>query len=132
MTAACRFCSTPLTRTFCDLGMSPLSNAFIKPGDAHRMEPFYPLHTYVCTNCFLVQLEQFETPANIFSDYVYFSSYSDTWLVHSREFAEWAKSPLARTGMVAAAKALAMTALDLVARPTELQKAKEEFVRTEG
>ncbi len=90
MTAACRFCSTPLARTFCDLGMSPLSNAFIKPGDAHRMEPFYPLHTYVCTNCFLVQLEQFETPANIFSDYVYFSSYSDTWLVHSREFAEYA------------------------------------------
>ena len=89
-TAACRFCRTPLARTFCDLGMSPLSNAFIKPGDAHRMEPFYPLHAYVCPNCFLVQLEQFETPANIFSDYVYFSSYSDTWLVHSRKFAEYA------------------------------------------
>jgi SAM-dependent methyltransferase len=83
----CRFCSAPLDRTFCDLGMSPLSNAFIKPADAHRMEPFYPLHAYVCTNCFLVQLEQFETPANIFSDYVYFSSYSDTWLAHARDFA---------------------------------------------
>ncbi len=87
MTAACRFCGTPLGHTFCDLGMSPLSNAFIKPADAQRMEPFYPLHAYVCTNCFLVQLEQFETPANIFSDYVYFSSYSDTWLAHAREFA---------------------------------------------
>src|SRR5258707_6682768 len=86
--AACRFCSTPLERTFCDLGMSPLSNAFIKPADAQRMEPFYPLHAYVCTGCFLVQLEQFETPAQIFSDYVYFSSYSDTWLAHAREFAE--------------------------------------------
>ena len=98
MTAACRFCSTPLARTFCDLGMSPLSNAFIKPGDAHRMEPFYPLHTYVCTHCFLVQLEQFETSANIFSDYVYFSSYSDTWLVHSREFAAYAVREFALKG----------------------------------
>src|SRR3954471_953005 len=86
MTAACRFCTTPLERTFCDLGMSPLSNAFIKPEDAHRMEPFYPLHAYVCTNCFLVQLEQFESPAHIFSDYIYFSSYSDTWLAHARAF----------------------------------------------
>ena len=86
-TAACRFCRTPLARTFCDLGMSPLSNAFIKPADTQRMEPFYPLHAYVCTNCFLVQLEQFATPANLFSDYVYFSSYSDTWLAHAREFA---------------------------------------------
>jgi len=88
--AACRFCGTPLARTFCDLGMSPLSNAFIKPADAQRMEPFYPLHAYVCTDCFLVQLEQFETPANLFSDYVYFSSYSDTWLAHAREFAAYA------------------------------------------
>lgn len=87
MTAACRFCSTPLDRTFCDLGMSPLSNAFIKPADVHRLEPFYPLHAYVCTNCLLVQLEQFETPAHIFSDYVYFSSYSDTWLAHAHQFA---------------------------------------------
>jgi SAM-dependent methyltransferase len=87
MSAACRFCDAPLASTFCDLGMSPLSNAFIKPANAHRMEPFYPLHAYVCTQCYLVQLEQFETPANIFSDYAYFSSYSDTWLAHAREFA---------------------------------------------
>ena len=84
---ACRFCAAPLQRTFCDLGMSPLSNAFIKPAAAQSMEPFYPLHTYVCENCFLVQLEQFETPAEIFSDYVYFSSYSDTWLAYARGFA---------------------------------------------
>ena len=82
----CRFCSTPLHRSFCDLGMSPLSNAFISPSEAHRMEAFYPLHAYVCETCFLVQLEQFETPAHIFRDYVYFSSYSDTWLDHAREF----------------------------------------------
>lgn len=91
-TPACRFCSAPLSRTFCDLGMSPLSNAFIKPAEAHRAEPFYPLHAYVCETCFLVQLEQFETPAHIFSDYVYFSSYSDTWLTHARGFAAQAVS----------------------------------------
>jgi SAM-dependent methyltransferase len=84
---ACRFCAAPLRRTFCDLGMSPLSNAFIDPAQAHRMEPFYPLHAYVCESCFLVQLEEFETPTHIFSNYVYFSSYSDTWLAHAREFA---------------------------------------------
>ena len=67
--------------------MSPLSNAFIKPSDAQHMEPFYPLHAYVCDACFLVQLEQFETPAHIFSDYIYFSSYADSWLDHAREFA---------------------------------------------
>ena len=84
---ACRFCGASLQRTFCDLGMSPLSNAFIKPSDAQHMEPFYPLHAYVCDACFLVQLEQFETPAHIFSDYIYFSSYADSWLDHAREFA---------------------------------------------
>lgn len=66
--------------------MAPLSNAFIKPAAAHRMEPFYPLHAYVCDACLLVQLEQFETPEQIFSDYVYFSSYSESWLAHARKF----------------------------------------------
>ena len=86
-TPTCRFCSAPLSRTFCDLGMAPLSNAFIAPAEAHRMEPFYPLHAYVCDACFLVQIEQFETPELIFKYYVYFSSYSDTWLTHARKFA---------------------------------------------
>jgi SAM-dependent methyltransferase len=85
---ACRLCAAPLEVTFCDLGMSPLSNAFVKPSEAHRGETFYPLHAWVCGRCFLVQLEAFEAPERIFSDYVYFSSYSDSWLDHSRRYAD--------------------------------------------
>ncbi len=84
----CRFCGTPLAHTFVDLGMSPLSNAFIKPENYRAMEPFYPLHAYVCGSCFLVQLEEFESPQRIFSDYVYFSSYSESWLRHAKAYAE--------------------------------------------
>ena len=84
----CRFCETPLVHSFVDLGMSPLSNAFIKPENYHAMEPFYPLHAYVCDSCFLVQLEEFESPQRIFSDYVYFSSYSESWLRHAKAYAE--------------------------------------------
>jgi SAM-dependent methyltransferase len=73
---------------FADLGMSPLANAYTRPEDAHRMEPFYPLRALVCESCFLVQLEQFEPPETIFADYPYFSSYSSTWLDHSRRFAD--------------------------------------------
>jgi len=84
----CRFCSSPLTHTFVDLGMSPLSNAFLDDSQLHRMEPFYPLHAFVCANCFLVQLEEHETPQNIFSDYAYFSSYSSSWLEHCRQYVD--------------------------------------------
>lgn len=84
----CRFCGSPLQITFCDLGMSPLSNAFVKPSQSHQGEVFYPLHAFVCERCFLVQLEQFETPEQIFRDYVYFSSYSESWLDHCRHYAE--------------------------------------------
>jgi 2-polyprenyl-3-methyl-5-hydroxy-6-metoxy-1,4-benzoquinol methylase len=84
----CRFCGAQLTETFVDLGMSPLSNAFIKPSALQRMERFYPLHAYVCGTCFLVQLEEFESPETIFSDYAYFSSFSDSWLRHCETYAE--------------------------------------------
>jgi 2-polyprenyl-3-methyl-5-hydroxy-6-metoxy-1,4-benzoquinol methylase len=84
----CRFCGNHLEVTFCDLGMSPLSNAFLASDQLNRMEPFYPLHAYVCEFCRLVQLQAFETPDNIFSDYVYFSSYSETWLEHVRVYAQ--------------------------------------------
>ena len=87
MAAVCRFCATPLEHDFVDLGMSPLSNAFLETGDLNRMERFFPLHAYVCGECFLVQIEEFESPDAIFRDYVYFSSYSDSWLAHAREFA---------------------------------------------
>lgn len=88
MNAVCRFCSAPLEDVFADLGMSPLANSYLAPERANAMEPFYPLRAYVCARCRLVQLEQFETPQGIFEDYAYFSSYSSTWLDHSRRYAE--------------------------------------------
>jgi SAM-dependent methyltransferase len=88
MPSKCRFCSNLLKHTFVDLGMSPLSNAYLKLDTINKAEKFYPLHAYVCDNCFLVQLEEFETPDHIFSDYAYFSSYSETWLRHAENYTE--------------------------------------------
>lgn len=88
MATPCRFCNSPLRHTFVDLGMSPLANAYVDPGKLMAMEPFYPLHVFVCENCLLVQLPEFESPENIFSDYAYFSSYSASWLDHARRYAE--------------------------------------------
>ena len=85
----CRFCATPLTETFCDLGMSPVSNAFVSTTNAQAMEPFYPLHAFVCEQCKLVQLGEFESPEQIFDDdYAYFSSVSESWLAHSRQYVD--------------------------------------------
>lgn len=83
----CRFCGAPLDHTFVDLGVSPLSNAYLAADKLHRMEPFFPLHAYVCGSCFLVQLEEFQSPAEIFTDYAYFSSYSASWLAHAQRYA---------------------------------------------
>lgn len=84
----CRFCKTELETTFVDLGMSPLCNAIINPSGLSLMEAFYPLHTHVCTECFLVQLEEFVTPSDIFGEYSYFSSFSSSWLAHAKKYAE--------------------------------------------
>ena len=81
---SCRFCGAPLEHVFADLGTSPLANSYLPPERADAMEPFYPLRALVCDHCFLVQLEEFETPEQIFSDYAYFSSYSVSWLEHCR------------------------------------------------
>jgi 2-polyprenyl-3-methyl-5-hydroxy-6-metoxy-1,4-benzoquinol methylase len=83
----CRFCQEELRHTFVDLGKTPLSNSYLAAADLQRAEPTYPLHAYVCPACYLVQLEEFETPENIFSDYAYFSSYSETWLKHAETYA---------------------------------------------
>jgi SAM-dependent methyltransferase len=85
---ACRFCGTELVHVFADLGMSPLANSYIAEEQLARMEPFFPLKALVCHECFLVQLEDYETPDAIFSDYAYFSSYSSSWLEHSRRYVE--------------------------------------------
>lgn len=86
--AQCRFCGTPLSETFADLGVSPPSNAYLTEADLHRMEPFYPLHAFVCGNCFLVQLDEFQTPDQLFGRYRYFSSFSESWLRHAERYAE--------------------------------------------
>ena len=82
----CRFCNNKLKHIFIDLGKSPLANSYLNNTEINKMEPFYPLRTYVCTKCFLVQLEEFEKSTKIFSNYAYFSSYSQTWLNHVRDF----------------------------------------------
>lgn len=83
----CRFCDTPLRHSFCDLGMSPPSNSYLSADRLQGMERFYPLHAFACSECFLVQLGEFESPSEIFGDYAYFSSYSDTWLKHASDYA---------------------------------------------
>lgn len=84
----CRFCNNHLTHTFVDLGMSPLCQNRIHPNQLQEMEPFYPLHVFVCEACFLVQLAEIVSPLEIYKDYAYFSSYSDSWLAHCEAYTE--------------------------------------------
>jgi len=84
----CRFCRENLAHTFVDLGMSPLCESFLTSDQLNDMEAFYPLHVYVCHNCFLVQLQEYVRPEHIFSEYAYFSSYSDSWLQHARSYTD--------------------------------------------
>jgi hypothetical protein len=84
----CRGCGATLRHTFVDLGMSPLCESFLEAGQLNQMEPFYPLHVWVCDACFLVQLEEYVDPREIFREYAYFSSYSESWLRHARSYTE--------------------------------------------
>lgn len=84
----CRFCGTAFQHTVVDLGMSPLCESFLRADQLNQMEPFYPLRVWVCERCFLVQLEEYVTGEDIFTDYAYFSSFSDSWLNHAREYVE--------------------------------------------
>src|SRR3989304_6719604 len=84
----CRFCHKPLQYLFLSLGSFPLSNSYLTKGQLLEKEVFYPLEVYVCDSCFLVQLQEYETPENIFGDYAYFSSYSDTWLKHAKDYVD--------------------------------------------
>ena len=91
----CRSCGAPLSAVMVDLGMTPISNAFVRAGHASFSERFYPLKSFVCDRCWLVQLEDFETPETHFhAEYVYFSSFSDSWLAHARRFVEKAVTRL--------------------------------------
>jgi 2-polyprenyl-3-methyl-5-hydroxy-6-metoxy-1,4-benzoquinol methylase len=84
----CRFCGAPLRHTFVDLGMSPLCQTHVEPHQLNQMEEFYPLHVYICDQCFLVQLQQYVSPEKIFSEYAYFSSYVDTHLQQARLYTD--------------------------------------------
>jgi SAM-dependent methyltransferase len=84
----CRFCGTDELSTFVDLGMSPFCQTHIESRNLNAMEPFFPLHARVCHKCFLVQLEEFVAPSDIFSEYAYFSSYADSWVEHARRYAD--------------------------------------------
>ncbi|MHB1261340.1 MAG: methyltransferase domain-containing protein [Thermoplasmatota archaeon] len=106
----CRSCGAGLHTTFVDLGPSPLSNRFLAAESLAAMEPFFPLHVYVCDTCLLVQLEEFESPDDIFSDdYAYFSSFSTSWLEHAKEFATQAT---ARFGLNARSKVVEVASND--------------------
>jgi SAM-dependent methyltransferase len=87
-TQPCRFCGAPLRSTFVDLGMSPLCETYPAATDFKNGEVYYPLHVYTCEKCFLVQLEEYEKAENIFGDYLYFSSYSDSWLKHCENYCD--------------------------------------------
>ena len=93
---SCRFCAAPLRHTFVDLGMSPLCESYVPPDRLGSMEPFYPLHVRICERCLLVQLEELVAPEEIFTEYAYFSSYSDSWVAHARDFVD---SSVARFGL---------------------------------
>ena len=84
----CRFCGAALTDTVVDLGMSPLCESYLRPDQLNSMERFYPLHVLVCRQCWLVQLEQYVSAEEIFTEYAYFSSFSDSWVQHARDYTE--------------------------------------------
>ena len=84
----CRFCNDPLTHKFADLGASPLANSYLSVTELLKMEPHFPLCVYVCQNCLLVQLPEHESPEAIFGDYAYFSSYSDAWVQHAKDYVD--------------------------------------------
>src|SRR5690349_18574343 len=88
--ARCRSCGGELGPSFCDLGITPPTNAYLPNAGVIAKERAYPLHARVCTTCFLVQLDFDVAPQELFGDYAYFSSYSDTWLAHARAYCEMA------------------------------------------
>ena len=93
----CRLCGARLTQTFVDLGMSPLCESYVSADALDEPEIFYPLHVRQCPSCLLVQLAAYVSGEDIFSDYAYFSSYSDSWVAHAKRFADSIIDTLALT-----------------------------------
>lgn len=107
--AGCRFCATPLEEVFADLRVSPLANSYLREDQLSRMEPHFPLKAWVCGKCMLVQLEEFESPAGIFSEYAYFSSFSTSWLAHAEQYV---RDMLARFGFGAHSQVIEIASND--------------------
>ncbi len=84
----CRFCRAVLRHTFVDLGEMPLVNAYLRDDQLGDTEALYPLHVYVCDQCFLVQHNAVVQPRDLFHDYAYYSSYSETWLLHAKAYVD--------------------------------------------
>ena len=93
----CRFCEAPLELTMVDLGKSPLCESFLPADRLESMEPFFPLHVRVCTQCWLAQLPSFVPPDEIFHEYAYFSAYSDSWVEHARAYVDMISARLELT-----------------------------------
>jgi len=91
---ACRLCGAALGLTVVDLGMSPLCESYLRADQLRQMEPFYPLHVLACERCYLVQLEEFVSPEEIFGEYAYFSAYSTSWVEHARRYVELVRERL--------------------------------------
>ena len=85
---ACRCCGESLHDTVVDLGMSPLCESYVRPDQLNAVEAFYPLRVHVCRRCWLVQLEQYVSAEQIFSEYAYFSSFADSWVKHARDYVD--------------------------------------------
>jgi C-methyltransferase C-terminal domain/Putative zinc binding domain/Methyltransferase domain len=94
----CRLCGANLTRTFVDLGMSPLCESYVPVERLDDAEVFYPLHVRICDSCLLVQIPAYVPGGQIFSDYAYFSSYSDSWVAHAKQYAQAMIGRLGLTG----------------------------------
>src|SRR5579862_6376521 len=94
----CRFCAAHLDNVFVDLGVTPLCESYVSRERYNEAEPFYALRAYVCAACLLVQLETLVTPQEIFSEYAYFSSYSDTWVQHAKRYCDMAVERFGLTG----------------------------------
>ncbi len=105
----CRACGAPVRETLVDLGMSPLCESYIPAKDVDRMEPFYPLHVYVCDRCFLAQLQEYVSAEEIFTEYAYFSSYSDSWLKHAEDYTAMT---IARFGLGAKSRVVELASND--------------------
>lgn len=106
----CRFCKTELKHVFIDLINSPASNSYLNPEQLNEPETYYPLKVYICHNCFLVQVDEYQKSDALFnSEYAYFSSYSRTWLAHAQKYTQ---DMIARFGFSASSKVIEIASND--------------------